>query len=212
MRPLTEMRPKPLIEVAGKPLIEHVIGALPSVVDELVIVIGYKGAMVRERLGERFAGLPVRYVEQERPAGTASALALTRPFLRDRFLVMCADDIHGAGALAKAACYPLAVLAAEHADPSAFGVLEADVHGILRSFEEKPKKPKSHLVSTGALMLDERVFAQPIKQHANGEYYLTEQVAALAKRVPVHVITQDLWIPVGTPPDIKRAERILAGI
>ena len=48
MMPLTETCPKPLVEVCGKPLLTHIIDALPSSVDELVIVTGYKGAMIRD--------------------------------------------------------------------------------------------------------------------------------------------------------------------
>jgi len=209
MRPATLVRPKPLIEVAGTPLIEHIISVLPHVVDEVVVVIGYKGAMIRERLGEQFGGRRIRYVEQVEPAGTAAALTLARPLIGGRFLLMCADDIHGAPALAKAACYPLAILAADHPKPGAFGVIETDKTGTLRSFEEKPKKPKSHLVSTGAMVLDERVFAYPAPRHPNGEYYLTSQVAALARDVPIHIVMQDVWIPVGCPEDIPIAEQYI---
>ncbi|MDP2593986.1 MAG: nucleotidyltransferase family protein [bacterium] len=209
MRPVTLTRPKPLIEVAGTPLIEHVIEALPSIVDELIIIVGYKGAMIRTHLGPRHGSRAIRYVEQANPEGTAAALALARPFLSGRFLLMCADDIHGAPALAAAMRYPLAILAAFHAEPQKFGVIEMSAAGTLLSFEEKPDVPKSDLVSTGAMVLDERVFAYPAPHHDNGEYYLTSQVAALAEDAPVHVVRQDMWIPVGCPEDIPVAERLL---
>ena len=209
MRPATLTRPKPLIEVAGTLLIEHVIEALPSVVDELIIVVGYKGAMIRTHLGPRHGSRAIRYVEQAKPEGTAAALALARPFLSGRFLLMCADDIHGAPALAQAVRYSLAILAAHHPEPQKFGVIETSADGTLQSFEEKPEIPKSDLVSTGAMVLDERVFAYPAPRHDNGEYYLTSQVAALAEDAPVHVVRQDVWIPVGCPEDISIAERLL---
>ena len=209
MRPATLTRPKPLIEVAGTLLIEHVIEALPSVVDELIIVVGYKGAMIRTHLGPRHGSRAIRYVEQAKPEGTAAALALTRPFLSGRFLLMCADDIHGAPALVVATRYPLAILAAHHPEPQKFGVIVADAEGVLQSFEEKPEMPKSDLVSTGAMVLDERVFAYPAPRHDNGEYYLTSQVAVLAVDAPIHIVKQDVWIPVGCSEDILIAERFL---
>src|SRR3989338_8540595 len=43
MRPLTLKRPKPLIAVARRPLLEHIIYALPKEVDEIILVVGYKG-------------------------------------------------------------------------------------------------------------------------------------------------------------------------
>ena len=47
MRPLTLERPKPLIEVAGRPILEHIIDALPREVDEIILVVGYKGGQRR---------------------------------------------------------------------------------------------------------------------------------------------------------------------
>ena len=40
LRPLTENCPKPLVKVGGKTLLDHIVSALPSSVDELVIVTG----------------------------------------------------------------------------------------------------------------------------------------------------------------------------
>ena len=54
MRPLTLAMPKPLVPVCGVPLIEHIVRPLPKVIDELIIVIGYKGEMIREYCGEEF--------------------------------------------------------------------------------------------------------------------------------------------------------------
>src|SRR4051812_10320077 len=95
MRPLTETMPKPLVPVLGKPIIEYVLEALPQEVNEVFIITGYKGDMVRAHLGESHDGRPIRYIHQETPSGTAHALALARPHLNGRFLVLVADDIHG---------------------------------------------------------------------------------------------------------------------
>ncbi len=62
MRPLTLVRPKPLIIIASKPLIEHIVGALPSEIDSLIMVVCYKADMIRDYCGEIFLGRPVTYV------------------------------------------------------------------------------------------------------------------------------------------------------
>ena len=206
MRPLTLSRPKPLVEVAGVPLIEHVLRALPSAIDEIIVVEGYLGGMLRERLGSAYGNRPIRYVHQASPAGTAAALELARPHLaRGSFLVMCADDLHGAAALAEAVKHPLAILAARHPNPSAFGVVETGPDGLLLAIEEKPAAPKSDLVSTGAMVLDERVFEHEARPHETGERYITDQVQALAGRAAIRVTPQRFWIPVGRPEDLEPA-------
>jgi len=209
MRPLTEHMPKPLIEIAGKPIIEHIIDALPPEIDEVVIVVGYKADMIIKRLGNSYGGRAIRYVHQWMPAGTAHALSIARPFLSGTFLFMNADDIHGKEALAQALAHPLAILVSPHETPQKFGVIELGKDGTLTAIAEKPEEPKSNLVNTGAMVLDERIFTYPSERHDNGEYYITDPFSSMAKDHAVKVIEQELWIPVGCPEDIPLAEEIL---
>ena len=51
LRPLTLERPKPLIKVDGKTLLEHNLDQLVGVIDEVILVIGYKGNMIKEYIG-----------------------------------------------------------------------------------------------------------------------------------------------------------------
>lgn len=206
MRPLTLTRPKPLIAVAGKTILEHVLDALPKEIDEVIIVIGYKGDMIQAHFGDSYKGHPLRYVHQWMPAGTAHALSLARPFLTGKFFLLNADDILGEAALAEAVKHPLSILVAPHAEPSKFGVIAKRTDGTLEGIEEKPAQPKSNLVNTGAMVLDERLFSYEAPRHTTGEYYMTDPLSALAKDHPVMVIEQPLWIPVGYPEDIPRAE------
>jgi bifunctional UDP-N-acetylglucosamine pyrophosphorylase/glucosamine-1-phosphate N-acetyltransferase len=206
MRPLTLERPKPLVHVAGKPIIEHVLEALPPEVTEVIVVIGYKGDMIQKHLGDSYGGRSIRYVHQWMPAGTAHALSLARPFLTGKFFLLNADDILGKEALAEAVLHPLSILVAPHEEPSKFGVIAKRADGTLEGIEEKPEQPKTNLVNTGAMVLDERLFQYEAPRHATGEYYMTDPLSALAKEHPVMVIEQPLWIPVGYPEDIPKAE------
>lgn len=209
MRPLTLERPKPLIKVAGKTIIEHVLDALPEEIDEVIIVIGYKGEMIREHLGERHGARALRYVHQWMPAGTAHALSIARPFITGKFMFLNADDILGPEALKEALSHPLAILVAPSERPETMGVIEKREDGTLLHIEEKPEKPKSNLVNTGTMVLDERLFSYDAPRHPSGEYYMTDPMSALAKDHPVAVIEQPLWIPVGYPDDIQKAETLL---
>lgn len=206
MRPLTLDKPKPLIEVAGRPIIEHIMDVLPDAIDEIIIVTGYKGDMIRDRYGDSYGGRPIRYVHQWMPAGTAHALSIARPFLNGKFMFLNADDILGKEALEEALKHPLAVLVSTHDRPEVMGVVERREDGTLGSIEEKPEKPKSNLVNTNTMVLDHRVFSYDAPRHPTGEYYIVDPVSALAKDHPVMVIEQPIWIPVGYPEDIPKAE------
>ena len=209
MQPLTFDIPKPLIKVADKVLLEHILDALPPEIDEVIVVVGYKGEMIKDYFGESYKGRKLVYVHQWMPAGTAHALSIARPFIKGKFLFMYADDIHGAEALAETIKHPYSILAAPHNDPSRFGVIEMHEDGTLKSLVEKPENPVTNLVNTGGIVLDERIFDYPSPRHENGEYYLTDPVASLAKDFPMRVIEQPLWIPVGYPDDIAKAEELL---
>ena len=212
MLPLTLERPKPLIEVAGKPIIEHILDALPPSIDDVTIIVGYKADMIIKRLGKDYNGRKIRYVHQWMPAGTAHALSLARPFLTGTFLLLNADDIMGAQALAKATTYPLAILVAPHEEPEKFGVVSVRENGTLEAITEKPEHPATNLVSTGAMVLDERLFAYDAPRHENGEYYMTYPLEQMAKDHEIVVVQQPLWIPVGCPEDIAVAETRLKDI
>ena len=56
--------PKCLVELDGQSLLERALDALASQgVAEAVIVIGYRSEAVRERIGSRFAGGDISYIE-----------------------------------------------------------------------------------------------------------------------------------------------------
>ena len=210
MRPLTLTMPKPLVPVCGVPLIEHIVRPLPAIIDELIIVIGYKGEMIREYCGTEFHGKKVTYVQQENPkAGTADALMYAHGIAKEKFLVLYADDIHGAPALAEVVMKEAGMLAARSETPEKFGVLVLNEDGSLREIVEKPLVPPSNYVNIGGFVVTEEIFAIHTALSSSGEYYLTDTVTEYAKTHPVTVVEQAVWIPVGCPEDIPKAEAVV---
>lgn len=211
MRPLTENTPKPLVKVAGKPLLEHIIEALPSSVKELIIVTGYLEEQIQEYFGSEFHGRKVTYVHQDEQKGTAHALWLCKDLLKGRFLFMFADDLHGARDIARATSYTRSMLTLTTDTPEKFGIVVRHPDGTLASIVEKPEQAPSNLASTGVMVLDENIFKfDPFATETKGEYYLTDVIQEYAKEYPIAVVEQNLWIPVGYPEDIEKAEKFLA--
>ena len=210
LRPLTENCPKPLIPVSGKPLLDHIIESLPSAIDEIIIVIGYLGEMIKAYYGSEYRGKKVSYVTQEVQDGTARALWLCKDMLKGRFLFMFADDLHGKEDIARVTSYSRGMLAKTSETPERFGVVVRNPDGTLSEIVEKPTHPPSNLVSTGVMVLDTNIFTYEPQNPVNGEYYLTEVLERYAKEYPVAVVEEDFWIPIGYPSDITRAETILS--
>ncbi len=209
LMPLTKYEPKPLVHVGKKRLIEHVVDSLPSAVKELVIVIGHMGEMIEHFCGPTFKGRPVTYVVQETQNGTARALELCREHLEGRFLLMFADDIHGAADIEEAVTFERSMLAMHSDTPERFGVVMRRNDGTLAEIIEKPQNPRSNLVSTGVMVLDEAIFDYPPEQPIEKEYFLTEVINRYAKDHPMMVVKQETWIPIATPEDVAKAEEIL---
>ncbi len=210
LRPLTETTPKPLVQVAGKTLLDHVVEALPSAVDELIIVHGYLGEQIMEHCGEEFHGRKVTYVKQKELNGQAKALWLCKDLIKGRFLLMFADDIHGRGDLARACSYTRSMLAMTSENPERFGVIVRNPDGTMAEMIEKPDHPPSNLVSTGPLVLDDNIFNYEPENPIKGEYFMPEILERYSKEYPMAVVEQQLWLPVGYPEDVATAEKILA--
>ncbi len=210
LRPLTEQCPKPLVHVGGKPLLDHIIDVLPSAVDELIIVIGYLGDQIKAYYGSEYQGKKVTYIEQVEQNGTARALWLCKDLLKGRFLFMFADDIHGKHDIARVTSYSRGMLTMTTDTPERFGIVVRNPDGTLAEMIEKPTHPPSNLASTGVMVLDTHVFEFEPQQPVNGEYYLTEVIERYAQKYPIAVVEEQLWIPIGYPEDIARAEILLA--
>lgn len=209
LRPLTDTCPKPLITVAGRPLLDHIVAALPSSVDELIIVVGYLGEQIKTYCGSEFHGKKVTYIVQEEQNGTAMALWLCRDLLKGRFLFMFADDIHGKGDIARAVSFSRSMLTMTSENPERFGVVVRNPDGTLSEIIEKPTHPPSNLVSTGVMVLDTNIFNFVPETEVNGEYYLTEVIERYAREYPIAVVEEEMWVPIGYPEDIEKAEELL---
>lgn len=95
MRPLTDLAPKPLLEAGGKPLIQYHVENLASAgVREIVINLAWKGAMIREVLGNgaRF-GVQIHYSDEGDTAlETGGGIFKALPVLGvDPFIVVSGD-------------------------------------------------------------------------------------------------------------------------
>lgn len=211
LRPLTDTTPKPLIPLLGKPILEHIIDTLPDVINELIIVVGYKGEQIKKHFGNKFGERNISYVDQPEQLGTGHAAILTKHLLQDgeKFIFLYADDLHDKKSIAESLEYDLSMLVKEVADPRPFGVVLTDKNDIVTEIEEKPTNPKSNLVNIGVYVLDTRIFNYPAFVGKNREIYLTDMISIFAKDFPIKAVTTAFWHPIGYPKDLESAEKIL---
>ncbi len=215
MRGLSGDLPKTLLEAGGKSLLEHKFDILPEEVHEVVLIVGYKGDKVRERIGDAYKGRKVRYITQENLNGTAGALWLAQDTLSERFLVMMGDDVYSAEDIARMRVHDWALLVSKMGDTSGLGKVILDERGVVESVTEGEEHTGGPgYICTNMFMLDTRVFKHPLipKHGGSEEYGLPQTVAAASKElgIPLSGVEATFWLAVNSPEDLVRAEEALS--
>jgi UDP-N-acetylglucosamine diphosphorylase/glucosamine-1-phosphate N-acetyltransferase len=225
MEPLTANRPKALVELAGATLIDHVLRAMRKAgILEIAVVVGHREEQVKAHLANSADG-PFQFVHQEKSRGTGDALRCAARYLEKGAVVVNGDVLADASDIerlsnAQARDAPVTMLTTEAADPTRYGVVEADPapEGLsrVRALIEKPKAPSSNHVNAGVYKLGPEVVAEldKLEESPRGEYELTSalqpfiqagRAVALAARKP--------WTEVGRPWDLLVAqERLFASL
>ena len=208
MRPLTLKVHKSMLLVLKKPLLHHIWESLPAVIDEVILVIGYKKETIQDYFGDEYLGKKITYVIQERKTGTARALQLCQPYLASnkRFLLLYADDLHHGPSIEKCLDHDQSLLVARVDNPKKFGVVITDEIGRITEIKEKPNHPKSNLAACGVYVLDNKIFNYEPTPSPSGEYYLTSMIERLINDHEVFAVETKFWHPVGDPADLETAE------
>lgn len=212
---LTKDSPKALLQVAGKTLLEYALEALPDEITEVIIVVGYFGAMLQARFGGAYKEKRLLYVEQDDLAtGTAGALWCAKEILHDRFLVMMADDLYcREDAKRCISAKDWALLVQKVPRMGEKGSVETDPKGNILKITEGNHGGREGLISTNMFLLDTRIFrTEPVPKAAgSGEWGLpqTAVAAAHSQNISFQAIPATFWTPISAPDDLKKAEEIL---
>lgn len=210
LRPLTNDIPKPMVSVNGKPVLEYTLSILPEIIDEVILIVGYKKEKIIDYFGSTFLGKKLIYVEQTELNGTTGALRLAEPYLKDDyFLLLYADDLYHEEDLENCIQSLPTILAKEVPNPERFGVCLVDEKHLLTGMLEKVENPPSNLVNIGVYLLNKEIFDVPIEPRSNGELNLAEQIGEWAKSRPIQVIKARFWQPIAYPEDVLIAEEYL---
>ena len=208
--PLTLSKPKALLEVAGQSILEHNLDALDGLVKEAVIVIGFEGHQIMQRIGHKRGTINISYVEQIQQLGTAHALRTAETRAKDRFIVLMGDDLYSREDLKKIAAHDLAVLVQKVPDISVFGTVKFK-DNIVVEILEKVGFAKEGFANTGCYVLSRQIFSaiKQVKKSARGEFELVDALNALAGTYKLKVEQASSWQPVVYPWSLLHANEIL---
>ncbi len=213
MGDLTRDIPKPLLEVGGKSLLEHKLDRLPDTIKEIVLIVGYLGEKIREKIGNAYKGKPVRYVEDTKLTGTAHALWQAKDILKGRFLVMMGDDIYDERSMAKCAQYDFSI-ACMKADREQTGSRALLEDGKLKDFVTHKLyirlREDGGLIFSGLYSLTTDIFKyEPVKLDLSDEWGLPQTLLLAVKDHPVEIVEADFRISITNAEDLIKAEVLL---
>ena len=161
MEPFTRVLPKPLIPVGDKPVIEVIMDEFRKFgMSEFHISLNDKAQMIRAYFHDHDLPYSIKYIEEEKPLGTAGALkflqdvVLTPFFVSNCDIIIHADfsailDFHTQGK------YGLTLVASMRHYVIPYGVCDVGEKGELIDIDEKPEY--NFLVNTGLYILDPNV-------------------------------------------------------
>src|SRR3982750_3424506 len=192
--------PKVAHALAGRPLLSHVIESARALAPERVcVVVGHGADAVRERV----PATDVAWAVQEKQLGTGHAVMQAMPSLEPGGIVLV---LYGDVPLISAATLralvaaseggQLAILTQDIDNPKGYGRIVRDASGrVLRIVEEKDAteaERRIREINTGIVAAPrerlEAWLARLSNDNAQGEYYLTDIVAAaVADGVPIEV-------------------------
>ena len=208
--PLTLTKPKPLLKAANKTLLEHNLDGLNGIVNEALIVVGYKKDLIKKYFGSRYKNIKLRYAGQKKQMGTGNALLAAEKYIKNDFISLHGDDIYSKEDFRNILKNKYAVLVKKVKNPGNFGIVIQN-NGVLTNLIEKPEIFISDLANTGLYKLDRKIFGviKKLKKSKRGEYELTDAIRDLSKKEKIHCVKSKQWLPIGYPSNLLKADKIL---
>lgn len=201
-------KPKVLHEILGDPSLLWVLRSLPDGIETALVVVHHGKAEVAGAMfswhEEGLIRVQPQPVDQGQPLGTGHALQACAQTLdrleAERVLILSGDvPLTRKATLTALAAHDAAILAMDLDRPGAYGrvVQQADgrLAGLVEFKDASEAQRAIHRVNGGIYALPWAPLRAALEgltnDNAQGEYYLTDAVAALAQTVPVAVEVAD---------------------
>jgi len=220
--------PKVLHEIAGEPMILRVIKSAKSVSENIVVVVGHKADMVKDRLKEE-SGL--RFALQKDQKGTGDAVQSAVPFLGEEVqdvLVLCGDTpliksetLHLFIKKHMVSKCAVSVLTMKVEEPAGYGriILDSneDILKIVEEADANVMEKSVKLVNTGIYAFNRKFLEASLTKiscnNAQSEYYLTDLIGLASfdqDLKAVHYCLENNIEAVGinSPEQLKKAEAL----
>ncbi len=212
LSPLTDTVPKPMLDLGGMPIIERNINRLIEYgVKKIYISVKYLGQQIVDYFGDGSSkGISIEYIWEDKPLGTAGALALVEKFNTDHILLMNSDlftsvDFEELYLKLINENADMAVASTEYKVDVPYAVFETEGSKV-KAFKEKP----SYIYHSNAgIYILKRELIDKIPK---GEFFdITDLMENLVNEGGKLVYDPILgfWIDIGKPVDYKQAQEFV---
>jgi len=204
---------KPLLQVEGMSLIGRVLRGLKEAgVQKVWIAIGYKDDLVREKIGDNYAGLEIRYIKVDNwEKGNLYSLLAAESVFKQNFLLCMGDHIFDHEILKKllnSKFDSAVVLAVEKVPDDHTKVLEKD--GVILDIGKKFNQ-SSVAIDTGLFLCSPKVFEYAKQAVDKGKLELSDCIRIAGQNGDAQVVdvTGHFWVDVDTKDDFHRAKKLI---
>ena len=217
LRPLTIHTPKPIVPIFDRPFLRYQLDLLKQVpeIEEVILSLNYQPRRVEEVFGDgSSSGLPLSYVVEPTPLGTAGAVRYAGESLRGSVIVFNGDvmtevDLRAVIALHQERQAKATIVLTAVENPTAYGLVETDAQGNIRNFLEKPNPDEitCDTINAGIYILEPETFERiPKDQPWSIERSF---FPSLIERHETFVayIYRGYWIDIGTPEKYMQVHR-----
>jgi NDP-sugar pyrophosphorylase family protein len=215
LRSVVSSTPKPLASVGERPFLELLVQQLRCQgVRRLVLCTGYLAHEIEKQLGDGLKwGVTIEYSQEPHPMGTAGAVKLAEPLLRDvsDFLVMNGDSFmeidFQALINAHSKCGGIATIAVlRMKNEMRYGTVQVTTEDRISGFTEKSESDGTGFVNAGIYVFSRRIFD-----------HIPEGPVSLERDIFPKLLDQGLYaskqhgvfIDIGTPEDYTRAQGLV---
>ena len=215
---LTRTIPKPLVEITeGRVFVDFVIEQLARQgFNEIVLLAGYLGHLVRQRYaGRRIGSASLQVLIEPTEHGTGGALLTAQEMLEPQFLLLNGDsffDIDLRSLTAEATARNYQALLALHAveDASRYGMVDLEGERIIRFREKNLGSCGPGLINAGVYVLARGIIDRIRSLPCSIE---TDVFPALAKEGKLAgIVHSGYFVDVGLPEALQRARQELPAL
>ena len=215
LSPLTDTVPKPMLILGDKPIIEHNIDRLISFgIKKIYISVKYLGEQIESYFGDGSSkGIQIEYIWEDKPLGTAGALALVNQFQTDHVLLMNSDlftnvDFEGMYLKLISEGADMVVASTDYKVDIPYAVFECEGQKV-KAFKEKPSYV--YHSNAGVYMFKKELIDKIAKNSYIDITDLMDELVANGGKL-LHDPIVGYWIDIGKPIDYKKAQEFLKHI